>query len=66
MTKYLISRILRALFSVVLVIAVIMVMVYACLDREAIFSNDPNYPKMLLNKKTIYMMQQWEKFGYLL
>ena len=64
MTKYLIKRILRALFSVVLVIAVIMVMIYTWLDREAIFSSDPTYPKMLLNKKEIYMMQQWEKFGY--
>ena len=65
MTKYLINRILRALLSVILVVAVIMVMVYAFLDRESIFASDPNYPKMLLNKKQIYMMQQWEKFGYL-
>ena len=65
MTKYLINRILRALLSVILVVAVIMVMVYAFLDREAIFAADPTYPKMLLNKKQVYMMQQWEKFGYL-
>ncbi len=64
MFKYLVKRILRALLSVVLVIAVIMIMVYALLDREAIFSSDPNYPKMLLNKKETYMMQQWERFGY--
>ena len=64
MTKYLINRILRALLSVVLVIAVIMIMVYAFLDREAIFASDPNYPKMLGNKKQVYMMQQWERFGY--
>ena len=65
MTKYLIKRILRALLSVVLVVAVIMIMVYACLDRQAIFGSDPNYPKMLNNKKQTYMMSQWEKFGYL-
>lgn len=64
MTKYLLNRILRALLSVVLVIAVIMIMVYAFLDREAIFASDPNYPKMLLNKKEVYKMQQWERFGY--
>ena len=64
MTKYLINRILRALLSVVLVIAVIMIMVYAFLDREAIFASDPNYPKMLENKKIVYMLQQWERFGY--
>ena len=65
MTKYLISRILRALFSVVLVIAVIMVMIYTFLDREAIFSADPSYQKFLLNDKEVYKMQQWEKYGYL-
>ena len=46
MTKYLINRILRALLSVIFVIAVIMVMIYACLDRTAIFASDPNYPTM--------------------
>ena len=65
MTKYLISRILRALFSVVLVIAVIMIMIYTFLDREAIFSADPSYQKLLQNSKQVYKMQQWEKYGYL-
>ena len=64
MTKYLINRILRALLSVVLVIAVIMVMIYAFLDRESIFASDPAYQKQLLNNKTTYKMQQWERYGY--
>ena len=65
MTKYLISRILRALFSVVLVIGIIMIMIYSFLDKQSIFANDPTYTKMKLNTKEVYMMQQWEKFGYL-
>ena len=65
MFKYLINRILRALISVVLVIAVIMIMIYAFLDREAIFTSDPSYQKLLLNSKEVYKMQQWEKYGYL-
>jgi len=65
MTKYLISRILRALLSVILVIAVIMIMIYSFLDREAIFAADPSYQKYLLNDKEVYKMQQWEKYGYL-
>ena len=64
MTKYLINRILRALLSVVIVIAVIMVMIYAFLDRESIFASDPAYQKQLLNNKTTYKMQQWERYGY--
>ena len=65
MTKYLINRIMRALLSVVLVIAVIMVMIYAFLDREAIFYSDPSYQKKLNNDKEVYKMEQWERFGYL-
>jgi len=65
MTKYLINRILRALFSVVLVVGVIMVMVYSFLDKESIFATDPVYSKQRINGRETYMMQQWENFGYL-
>ena len=33
MTKYLIGRILRGLFSVVLVVIIVMLLVYSCMDR---------------------------------
>jgi len=65
MSKYLIKRILRALLSVVIVVAVIMTMVYAFLDKRAIFANDPTYTKRKSNAKEAYQMQQWERFGYL-
>ena len=65
MTKYLIGRILRALVSVVIVVAVIMVMVYSFLDKRSIFANDSTYTKTNLNNREVYMMQQWEQFGYL-
>ena len=65
MTKYLISRILRSLVSVVLVLAVVMVMIYSALDRNLIFAQDAQYTKVKENAKTVYCMQQWEKYGYL-
>lgn len=65
MSKYLINRILRALFSVVIVVGVIMVMVYSFLDKESIFATDPVYSKQRVNGRETYMMQQWENFGYL-
>ncbi|MBE6934448.1 MAG: ABC transporter permease [Ruminococcaceae bacterium] len=65
MTKYLISRILRAIVSVVIVVAVVMVMIYSFLDKQSIFANDPVYPKQKGNAKQIYMMQEWERYGYL-
>lgn len=64
MTKYVINRILRSLFSVVLVVGIVMVMVYSCLDRNLIFAMDANYTKIKSNAKQVYMNQQWEKFGY--
>ena len=65
MTKYLIKRILRALLSVVIVVAVIMTMVYVFLDKEAIFASDPTYSKRKSNSLQAYKMQQWERYGYL-
>ena len=65
MTKYLINRIIRALISVVIVVGVIMLMVYTFLDKQSIFAQDPVFTKQKLNGQTVYMMQQWELFGYL-
>ena len=64
MSKYLIKRILRALMSVVIVVAVIMTMVYVFLDRESIFAGDPTYSKRKSNALQTYKMQQWERYGY--
>ena len=64
MTKYLINRILRSLISIVIVVGVVMVMVYTCLDKTMIFKGDPVYSKMKSNSQEVYMMQQWERYGY--
>ena len=65
MTKYLINRILRSLCSVVIVVGIVMVMIYSALDRNLIFAQDPQFSHVKSNAKTVYMMQQWEKYGYL-
>ena len=65
MTKYLINRILRSLCSVVIVVGIVMVMIYSALDRNLIFAQDPQYSHVKSNAKSVYMMQQWEKYGYL-
>ena len=65
MTKYLLGRILRGLISVVIVVTVVMLLVYTCLDRNLVFANDGIYQKQKSNNKEIYKMQTWEKYGYL-
>lgn len=64
MGRYLISRILRGLLSVVIVVGIVMVLVYGCLDRELVFATDPVYSKQASNGREVYKMQQWEKYGY--
>ncbi len=65
MTKYLISRILRSLISVVIVVAVIMVMIYSLLDKRLIFADDGTRLKLKGNLQTVYDMRKWEEYGYL-
>jgi len=64
MTKYLLNRILRSLFSVIIVVAIVMVMIYSFLNRDLIFAADPNFNHVKANAKEVYMMQQWERYGY--
>jgi len=64
MTKYLFHRVLRALLSVTAVVAIVMLLVYTCLDRELVFANDPVYSKQASNGREVYKMQQWERYGY--
>ena len=64
MTKYLINRILRSLLSVVAVVIIVMVMIYSWLNRDLIFKTDPQFSHVKSNAKAVYMLQQWEKYGY--
>ena len=64
MTKYLLGRVLRGLLSVVIVVGVVMVLIYSCLDRNLIFANDPVFSKQKNNALEVYKMQQWEHYGY--
>ena len=64
MGRYLIGRMIRGLFSVIAVVAIVMVLVYSCLDRELVFAADPVYSKQASNGREVYKMQQWEKYGY--
>lgn len=64
MIKYLLSRLLRGVVSVIIVVGVVMVLIYSCLDRNLIFANDPVFSKHKNNAQEVYKMQQWEYYGY--
>lgn len=65
MTRYLINRLIRGFFSIIAVVAIIMILVYSALDRELIFAYDPQINKVYNNQKTIYKYQRWEEYGYI-
>jgi oligopeptide transport system permease protein len=62
--KYVALRVLRAAFSVIIVVAVVMALIYSLMDRNLIFANDPVFSKQKSNAQEVYKMQQWEYYGY--
>ena len=65
MGKYLIKRLLHGLVSVICVVLIVMIMIYSLLDRNKIFSGDPNYNHTASNARITYEQSRWEAFGYL-
>ena len=51
MAKYLFKRILHGLFSVVCVVAIVMLMIYSIMDRNLVFAKDTNFNKQNNNAK---------------
>ena len=65
MAKYILKRVLHAIFSVIVVIGIVMLLIYSLLNRDQIFATDPNFIKVSANAKTVYKYETWEQFGYL-
>lgn len=65
MTKYLLKRFLHGLISVIIVVCIVMVLIYSCLDKNLVFAADANYTKLNSNQKTAYMYRKWQDYGYL-
>lgn len=65
MAKYLVRRILHGLVSVIIVVAIVMILIYSCLDRQLIFAQDPVYTQMGNNQKVVYQYRKWEDYGYI-
>lgn len=63
--KYFLKRLLYGLFSVVVVVGIVMVLIYSCLDRTKVFANDPLYSKKTNNAKEVYRYEKWEEYGYI-
>ncbi len=65
MAKYLVKRILYGIFSIIAVVACVMIMIYALLDRNLVFANDAVFNRQNSNQRTAYKYSKWEEYGYL-
>jgi len=64
MTKYVLKRLLRGFVSLFIVVAIVMLLIFTCIDRNLIFATDSLYSRQAGNEKEVYKMKQWEKYGY--
>lgn len=64
MTKYLIKRILHGAVSIVIVVAIVMILIYTCMNRQQIFAQDNYWTKVKNNQRTVYEFRKWNEYGY--
>ena len=65
MGKYLIKRVLYSIFSIIVVVAIVMVLIYSMLNRDLVFAADTVYTRQAGNTKITYCNAKWEQYGYL-
>lgn len=65
MSKYMLKRILHGLVSLVVVVAIVMVLIYSCLNRDLVFAQDGMFAKQANNTRTAYKYRKWAEYGYL-
>ena len=64
---YILTRLLRSVISVLIIMFVVFVLVFTMVPRENIFFEDGTYTKLSgkPDNKTDYVYNTWEKLGYL-
>jgi len=65
MGKYLLKRVLFGIFSIVCVVAIVMVLIYTLMNRDLVFASDTLLQRQANNARVTYQHQKWEDFGYI-
>lgn len=67
MKGYILTRLLRSIISILLIMGIVFWLVYACIPRDNIFFEDSTYRKLggKPDDKTEYVYTTWERLGYL-
>ncbi len=65
MKKYILTRLVKSILSILLVVSIVVIMVYTLVPVSKIFENDPARQKLKTNYKTVYTYSKLEELGYL-
>lgn len=65
MKRYMGKRILFSIFSLLVVIATVMLLVYSLINRNVIFQMDDTWNKKSNNDRLVYEYTMYSKYGYL-
>ncbi len=65
MKRYILSRIIRSILSIFVVVSIVITMIFTLIPRTKILDNDQSYRKLSGDTKTTYRMSIYQRLGYL-
>ncbi|WP_103981595.1 ABC transporter permease [Helcococcus massiliensis] len=65
MNRYLLLRFLKAILSIFIVVAIVIVMVFTLMPEDNLFKDDKTFAKLRGNEKITYRLSTLESLGYL-
>ncbi|MBR3358262.1 MAG: ABC transporter permease [Solobacterium sp.] len=65
MKKYIFSRIIRSIFSIIIVESIVIAMIFTMIPKTKVLDLDTSYRKMTGDTKTVYRYTRYEDLGYL-
>lgn len=65
MARYIWVRLLKSIFSIFVVVAIVVILVYKLVPVDKVFEKDEAYRKLKANQKTVYFYNKLEQLGYL-
>ena len=65
MKNYILSRIIKSIIALFVVLSIVIVMLFTLIPRVNIFKNDTSIQRMKGDEKTTYMYNKWDELGYL-
>jgi len=65
MAKYILTRIVKSILSIFVVVSIVIVMIFTMIPRTKVMDLDTSYRKMTGDNKTVYSYNRFEELGYL-